>query len=78
MQSPRREKCQSAATTLTPALGARAVGVGRPYAYGLALDGANGAAHVLKCLLAEADLLMAVNGYPTIAAIRAAGAVRVD
>ena len=44
----------------------------------LALDGANGAAHVLKCLLAEADLLMAVNGYPTIAAIRAAGAVRVD
>jgi lactate 2-monooxygenase len=60
------------------ALGARAVGVGRPYAYGLALDGANGAAHVLKCLLAEADLLMAVNGYPTIAAIRAAGAVRVD
>lgn len=60
------------------ALGARAVGVGRPYAYGLALDGADGAAHVLKCLLAEADLLMAVNGYPTIAAVRAAGAVRVS
>ncbi len=58
------------------ALGAAAVGVGRPYAYGLALDGAEGAAHVLKCLLAEADLLMAVNGYPTIADVRAAGAVR--
>ena len=58
------------------ALGATAVGVGRPYAYGLALDGAEGAAHVLKCLLAEADLLMAVNGYPTIADVRAAGAVR--
>ena len=58
------------------ALGARAVGVGRPYAYGLALDGAAGCAHVLKCLLAEADLLMAVNGYPTVAAVRAAGAVR--
>jgi lactate 2-monooxygenase len=58
------------------ALGATAVGVGRPYAYGLALDGAEGAAHVLKCLLAEADLLMAVNGYPTIAAVRAAGAIR--
>ncbi|MBA3729542.1 MAG: alpha-hydroxy-acid oxidizing protein [Sphingomonas sp.] len=56
------------------ALGARAVGVGRPYAYGLALDGAAGAAHVLRCILAEADLLMAVNGYPTIADIRAAGA----
>ena len=58
------------------ALGATAVGVGRPYAYGLALDGAEGAAHVLKCLLAEADLLMAVNGYPTIADVRAAGATR--
>lgn len=58
------------------ALGATAVGVGRPYAYGLALGGAAGAAHVLKCLLAEADLLMAVNGYPTIADVRAAGAIR--
>ena len=58
------------------ALGARAVGVGRPYSYGLALDGAEGAAHVLRCILAEADLMMAVNGYPTIAAVRAAGAVR--
>ncbi len=59
------------------ALGARAVGVGRPYAYGLALDGAAGAAHVLRCLLAEADLLMAVNGWPTIADVRAADAVRI-
>src|ERR1700760_1856495 len=59
------------------ALGARAVGVGRPYVYGLALDGADGAAHVLKCLLAEADLMMAVNGWPTIAAVREAGAVKV-
>jgi lactate 2-monooxygenase len=58
------------------ALGARAVGVGRPYIYGLALDGDAGAAHVLKCILAEADLLMAVNGYPTIADVRAAGASR--
>ena len=59
------------------ALGARAVGVGRPYSYGLALDGDAGCAHVLRCLLAEADLLMAVNGYPTIAAVREAGAQRV-
>lgn len=55
------------------ALGARAVGIGRPFAYGLALGGAEGAAHVLRCFLAEADLLMAVNGYPTIADLRAAG-----
>lgn len=58
------------------ALGARAVGIGRPYTYGLALGAAEGAAHVLRCILAEADLLMAVNGYPTIEAVRAAGAVR--
>jgi lactate 2-monooxygenase len=58
------------------AMGARAVGVGRPYLYGLALDGAVGAAHVLKCLLAEADLLMAVDGYPTISDVRAAGVMR--
>ena len=58
------------------AMGARAVGVGRPYIYGLALDGADGAAHVLRCILAEADLLMAVNGYPTLADVRAAGVRR--
>ncbi|KQM67842.1 lactate 2-monooxygenase [Sphingomonas sp. Leaf17] len=59
------------------ALGARAVGVGRPYLYGLALGGAAGAAHVLRCILAEADLMMAVNGWPTIADLRSAGAERV-
>lgn len=58
------------------ALGAKAVGIGRPYAYGLAIGGANGGAHVLRSLLAEADLLMAVNGYPTIDAVVDAGAQR--
>jgi lactate 2-monooxygenase len=52
------------------ALGARAVGVGRPYAYGLALDGVDGIVHVLRCLLGEADLLMAVDGYPTLADLK--------
>lgn len=60
------------------ALGARAVGVGRPYTYGLALGGAEGAAWVLRSILAEADLLMAVNGYPTLADVRSAGAQRTD
>ncbi|MEV5649438.1 lactate 2-monooxygenase [Nocardia sp. NPDC052254] len=46
------------------ALGATAVGIGRPYAYGLALGGADGIVHVLRTLLAEADLIMAVDGYP--------------
>jgi lactate 2-monooxygenase len=59
------------------ALGAAAVGVGRPYAYGMALAGAEGAASVLRAILAEADLLMAVNGYPTLHAVREAGVQRV-
>ncbi|MFJ4713793.1 alpha-hydroxy-acid oxidizing protein [Streptomyces sp. NPDC088785] len=49
------------------ALGATAVGVGRPYAYGLAVGGEDGIVHVLRSLLAEADLTMAVDGYPTLA-----------
>lgn len=48
------------------ALGAAAVGVGRPYCYGLALGGVDGVAHVLRSLLAEADLIMAIDGYPTL------------
>ena len=60
------------------AMGARAVGVGRPYTYGLALGGAEGAAWVLRSILAEADLLMAINGYPTLADVRAAGIRRTD
>ena len=59
------------------ALGARAVGIGRPYAYGLALDGVDGVVHVLRCLLAEADLLMAVDGYPTLAALSPDALMRV-
>ncbi|MFG2824956.1 alpha-hydroxy-acid oxidizing protein [Kitasatospora sp. NPDC048365] len=58
------------------ALGATAVAIGRPYVYGLALGGTDGAVHVLRSLLAEADLLMAVDGYPSIAALRAEGALR--
>ncbi|WP_099022263.1 alpha-hydroxy-acid oxidizing protein [Mycolicibacterium palauense] len=49
------------------ALGASAVGIGRPYAYGLALGGVDGIVHVLRSMLAEADLIMAVDGYPTLA-----------
>ncbi|MCZ4122776.1 lactate 2-monooxygenase [Streptomyces sp. H39-S7] len=51
------------------ALGATAVGVGRPYAYGLALGGTDGIVHVLRSLLAEADLIMAVDGYPSLASL---------
>lgn len=49
------------------ALGATAVGIGRPYGWGVALGGAAGAAYVLRSLLAEADLTMGLNGYASIA-----------
>ncbi len=49
------------------ALGATAVGIGRPYAYGLSVGGQAGIEHTLRCLLAETDLIMAVDGYASIA-----------
>jgi lactate 2-monooxygenase len=49
------------------ALGARAVAIGRPYAYGLAVGGAAGIEHVLRCLLAETDLTLGLDGYASIA-----------
>jgi isopentenyl diphosphate isomerase/L-lactate dehydrogenase-like FMN-dependent dehydrogenase len=52
-------------------LGATMVGIGRPYVYGLALGGVPGLVHLVRRMLAEADLLMAVNGYPDLAAVRA-------
>ena len=45
------------------ALGADAVLVGRPYLWGLALEGQAGVETVLKMLLAELDLTMALSGY---------------
>nr|WP_202420915.1 alpha-hydroxy-acid oxidizing protein [Actinomadura rayongensis] len=44
------------------ALGARAVLVGRPFAYGLALGGETGVRHVLRSLLADLDLTLALAG----------------
>ncbi|MEU1623469.1 lactate 2-monooxygenase [Streptomyces sp. NPDC005722] len=45
------------------ALGASAVLLGRPYAYGLGLDGQAGVEHVIRCLLAEFDLTLALSGH---------------
>jgi lactate 2-monooxygenase len=45
------------------ALGAQAVLIGRPYLYGLALDGQAGVEHVLRCMLAELDLTLTLSGY---------------
>lgn len=44
------------------ALGARAVGLGRPYVYGLALAGEEGVGAVLDHALAELELTLALSG----------------
>jgi lactate 2-monooxygenase len=48
------------------ALGARAVLLGRPYIWGLALGGATGVVEVLRSFLADLDLAMALSGYASI------------
>ncbi|HZB47817.1 MAG TPA: alpha-hydroxy-acid oxidizing protein, partial [Mycobacteriales bacterium] len=45
------------------ALGAAAVLVGRPYVHGLALGGEAGVRHVLRCLLADLDINLALTGH---------------
>jgi L-lactate dehydrogenase (cytochrome) len=44
------------------ALGAEAVVIGRPYVYGLALGGEAGVRHMLRTLLAELDITLAIAG----------------
>jgi lactate 2-monooxygenase len=58
------------------AMGATAVGVGRPYVYALAVGGTDGVVSQLRSMLAELDLLMAIDGLPTVADLRAAGVRR--
>lgn len=48
------------------AIGAKSVLVARPYVYGLALGGEAGVRHVIRCLLAELELTMALSGITTI------------
>jgi lactate 2-monooxygenase len=49
------------------ALGAKAVGIGRPYVYGLAMGGEAGVKHVLDCILADTDNSMANLGKSNLA-----------
>jgi 4-hydroxymandelate oxidase len=51
------------------ALGAKAVLIGRPYAYGLAVGGADGVARVIAILREELEMAMALLGRASIAAI---------
>ena len=45
------------------ALGADVVCLGRPFMWGLALGGQAGVEHVLRCLLADLDLTLALSGH---------------
>lgn len=49
------------------AIGARAVGIGRPYAYGLAAAGEAGVREVVGNIIAELELTMALAGCATVA-----------
>jgi isopentenyl diphosphate isomerase/L-lactate dehydrogenase-like FMN-dependent dehydrogenase len=53
------------------ALGASAVLVGRPYAYGLAIAGEAGAQEVLRNIIAEFDLVLGLTGHRSVAEMTA-------
>ncbi|HEU4697643.1 MAG TPA: alpha-hydroxy-acid oxidizing protein [Gemmatimonadales bacterium] len=58
------------------ALGARAVCLGRPYVYGLALAGEAGVREVIRNLVAELDLTLGLAGQPSVAALDRTALVR--
>jgi isopentenyl diphosphate isomerase/L-lactate dehydrogenase-like FMN-dependent dehydrogenase len=58
------------------ALGADAVCIGRPYAYGLAIAGRDGVSQVIENILSDFELTMALSGCRTIADITADRLVR--
>lgn len=60
------------------ALGARAVGIGRPYIYGLAVFGQDGVERVLEIMNAELALTMRQCGAPSIAQITRSSVVLLD
>ena len=58
------------------ALGARAVFIGRPLFWGLAVDGEKGVIRVLNILREEIEITMAKCGRPTVASIDASVVVK--
>jgi len=58
------------------ALGANAVCLGRPYVWGLGLDGQTGVEHDQRSLLAELDLTFALSGHTEISQVSSAALVR--
>jgi isopentenyl diphosphate isomerase/L-lactate dehydrogenase-like FMN-dependent dehydrogenase len=54
------------------ALGARAVLLGRPYVWGLAIGGADGVKHVIRAFRADLDLALALSGWSSLENLREA------
>ena len=48
------------------ALGAKMVGIGRPFVYGLALQGEDGVRHVIRSILGELDLSLHLTGIDSV------------
>jgi isopentenyl diphosphate isomerase/L-lactate dehydrogenase-like FMN-dependent dehydrogenase len=48
------------------ALGATAVLIGRPFAYALASDGEGGVRHVIRTLMADVDITLALSGRTSV------------
>jgi len=59
------------------ALGASAVCVGRPWVYGLAIAGEEGAREALRNLVAEFDLVLGLSGYRSVSELTPEALVRV-
>lgn len=47
--------------------------VGRPYAYGLALGGADGVEHVIRTMLADTEVTLGLSGYKSVEEIQGKG-----
>jgi lactate 2-monooxygenase len=60
------------------ALGAKAVLLGRPYMWGLAVGGEQGVRHVLQNLIADIDLTLGLAGYTSFAQVNKDTVVRID
>lgn len=60
------------------ALGAKAVCIGRPYVYGLALAGEDGVREVIRNFKADFDLTMGLAGCRSISEIKPEALVRID
>jgi L-lactate dehydrogenase (cytochrome) len=58
------------------ALGARAVLIGRPYAFGLGMGGEDGVRHVLRSLRNDFELTMRLSGYASLDELRPQSLVR--